>query len=163
MIAVFVEGSSDAGFIEEVCRRLSVKCKAFVLRGNRVEKAVRKARALVDTYNYILLLKDTHGLAEDTLEKFDKEVSRDLMDLKDKGVVVRVLRVNKSIESWILADLCEENPEDVVDPERRLSERIGKIVVKAEKPYRDIARVIDVDHAIAKSQSFNEFVKALKS
>jgi len=85
------------------------------------------------------------------------------MDLKDKGVVVRVLRVNKSIESWILAGLCEENPEDVVDPERRLSERIGKIVVKAEKPYRDIARVIDVDHAIAKSQSFNEFVKALKS
>jgi len=163
VIAVLVEGHSDAGFVEELCKRIGIGCRAFILRGNRVEKAVRKARALASSYRHILILKDAHWASTDALDRFEEEVGRSLRDLMEEGIEIRVLRVSKSIESWILAGLCEENPEEVVDPERRLSERVGRIVVKAEGPYRGLARVVDVDHAMVKSPSLGKFVEALRS
>jgi len=163
VIAIFVEGDSDAGFVNGLCKEIGVECKVFVLRGNRAEKAIRKARALANSYTHILFLKDVHRGPESMLNEFEERVGEDLRDLMNRGVRVRVLRVRKSIESWILAGLCEGGPEEVEDPVKRLSERIGNTVIKAEKPYSDLAKRISVEHAMKKSQTFNEFIRELKS
>jgi len=80
VITVVDEGPSDAGFIEEVCRRVGVECRVLIARGNRVDKVARLIKAVAP-------------------------------------------RIVESIESWILAGLCEENPEGTPNPEARLRER----------------------------------------
>jgi len=135
------------------------------LRGNRVEKAIRMARSLAEGsghVSHIFLLKDTHGISDEKLAGLEMKVNKGLRDLVESSVKVGVLKVNRSIESWILAGLCEENPEGIPDQERRLSGKIGRSIIKAEGSYRGLAGQIDIQHAETKSQSFREFVKALR-
>jgi len=165
VIALLVEGPSDAGFVEELCKKIGVRCEVYVLRGNRVEKAIRMARSLAGgsrRVSHIFLLKDTHGTSDKKLASLEMKVNKGLRDLVESGVKGGVLKVNRSIESWILAGLCEENPEGIPDPERRLSGRIGRPIIKAEESYRILAGQIDIQHAETRSQSFREFVKALR-
>jgi len=158
-VAVFVEGNSDAGFIEELCRRLNLYCKAYVLGGNNPEKAIRKVKAVAEQFKHVIVLKNTHMLRSELLEEFERKVESKL-----RGVArVKVLRVVSSIESWILAGLCEENPESIPNPEARLAERLGRFIVKSEGEYRKLASSVNIEHATRKSGSFKAFLEAILS
>jgi len=161
MIVVFVEGDSDAGFIKGVCEKLGIACRVYVLRGNRVEKASRKARTVAEKSQLTLLLKDTHSLAEDMLQRFEKEVYGSLRDLEKRGVRIKVLRVVRSIESWILAGLCEQKAESIEDPVGRLRDKLGRDIIKSEEFYKKLAEGMDVQHAARNSHSFEEFLENL--
>ena len=84
MIAIFVEGDSDVGFIDGLCRRLGIECRVYNLGGNRPDKAIRKARAVAQGSQLVVFLKDTHNLAEDLLSRFERKVCSDLKDLRKK-------------------------------------------------------------------------------
>ncbi len=162
MIAIFVEGDSDVGFIDGLCRRLGIKCRVYNLGGNRPDKAVRKARAVAERSQLVVFLKDTHNLTDDFLSGFERKVYSDLEDLRREGNKIRVLRVIKSVESWILAGLCEQNPEGIDEPVTRLRSKLKGRIVKTEHFYRRLARKIDVEHAADRSESFREFLKVLR-
>jgi len=163
VITVVVEGPSDAGFIEEVCRRVGVECRVLITRGNRVDKVARLIKAVAPYTEQVLVLKDAHRLTERVLRGLEERLIGKLGDLKDVIAKVKVLRVVESIESWILAGFCEENPEGTPNPEARLRERVGGFLVKSWESYRRIAVKIDIEHAERRSPSFREFLGILKS
>lgn len=70
------------------------------------------------------------------------------------------------MESWVLAGLCVNNPEEILDPKgelRKLMWRKGKYYIKNSEVYKRLAKEeIDVEKALAKSPSFREFLKVLK-
>jgi len=158
LIAVFVEGPSDAGFIEEVCRRLGVSCRAFVLGGNKPGKVARKIRAVAPNFDGVVVLKDVHGLRREILARLEEEILRGV----GGSTRIRVLLVEKSVESWILAGLCEERAEELDEAGLRLMERLGRIVVKTFEEYRRLAQAVDLEHATKKSKSFRAFAEAVR-
>ncbi len=167
MIAILVEGHSDAGFVEGICRSVGVICKAYVLRGNKPDKAVKKVKALAKRFRAILILKDVHMLKRDVLNRFGDRVYRDLKDLVSSGISVKILRVVTSIESWILACLCEENPEAIHKPEIRLSEKLNRPIVKSYDEYRKLVNRIEkeggLNCGLRNSESFKNSIDTLLS
>jgi len=141
-----------------VCRRLGVSCRAFVLGGNKPDKVARKIRAVVPNFGRVVVLKDVHRLGKEVLTKLEEEILRGV----GSSARVRVLPVEKSVESWILAGLCEEIAEELDEAGLRLMERLGRIVAKTFEEYRRLAQAIDLEHAARKSKSFKAFVEAVR-
>jgi len=158
LIAILVEGISDAGFVEGICRKLGATCRAFVLGGNNPKKTIRKIRALSTRFNRFIILKDVHGLKSEVLKRFEEEVVRGVGDVNH----VRIVFVERSIESWILAGLCEERAKDIDKPEMRLMEKLGRFIIKTFDEYQRLVEIVDLNHAVEKSQSFKVFIEAIK-
>jgi len=81
------------------------------------------------------------------LKRFEEEIVRGVGDTKHMGIVF----VERSIESWILAGLCEERAKDVDKPEMRLMEKLGRYSVKAFDEYQRLAEIVDLNHAVERS------------
>lgn len=155
-----VEGHSDAGFVDAICERVNVECKVVVSRGNRPEKIGRIIKVVDSRLGRVIVLKDEHRLGSRDLTKLLNLLKTMLRELKVKG---EIIVVSKSIESWILAGLCEKSAEDILDPVEKLREKIGRLVPKTREAYYKLTQRIDIDHASKTSGKFKEFLQILQS
>ncbi len=161
MIIVIVEGPSDAGFIEGLARRLEIRCKVLLMRGNRPRKAVRLVKlGHFNTPEKVVVLKDVHRRSESDVKENLREIVQEL------GGIAHGVIVKRSIESWVLAGLGVKNAEDISDPVRELSSRMirerGMPYLKSKDLLRRLAREIDLDAAARNSQTFKGFLELLQ-
>jgi hypothetical protein len=64
------------------------------------------------------------------------------------GVHPLVIVVKRSIESWILAGLCVNNPENIEDPEeelKKLMQKMGRYFIKSPEVYKRLAKEVDLE------------------
>jgi len=161
---IIVEGPTDKAFVEVMAKRLRVACKTYIARGNKPEKVTRLLRASAGAFSKAIILKDLHG-GDLNRSLVISKVAKVVSQLK--GLKAYVVQVKRSIESWILAGLSADidNPEDLPDPEeelRRLMQKEGKYYVKSPEVYKRLAQEVDVEHARAKSKTFEDFLRHLK-
>ena len=98
---VLTEGPSDRGVVEAIAELLNVPVRVLVMRGNRLQKAIRAIRAQVLSHEYskVIVLKDLHKRRE-----IDVEASLAKLPPTVAGVRVLPIAVGKAIEAWLLAD-----------------------------------------------------------
>lgn len=159
-ILILVEGDSDRGFVEGLCKHLKLDCDVMIMRGNRYEKAGRIINAMksIRQFRKIVVLKDEHRLGRHILENFKNAL---------KSCGARVVVVRKSVESWILALYGDTSAESVDDPETKLEQIIGEKLLKTYGKYREIVENIllrepkALERGVKISESLNEFVETL--
>lgn len=161
---VIVEGLTDKGFIEGIAEKLQKPCKVHPMRGNNPEKARRILKAHTD-FEKAMILKDLHR-GEQQITKLINDIKREIKQLENQKPHTQIIVVRRCIESWILAGLCVNNPEEIPDPEnelKRLMQKKGKHFMKSPEAYKQLAREeIDIEKAKAKSKTFKEFIDYLK-
>ena len=59
-VLVLVEGVTEKGAIKSIAKRLGVKIKVALMRGNRIEKVRGVIRTLGSKYDKFIILKDLH-------------------------------------------------------------------------------------------------------
>jgi len=160
---IIVEGQTDEGFIKGIADRLQAKCKVLVMRGNRADKAHRLLKAHMGNFNKAAVLKDIHRAGVDTTAIIDQLASK-IKQLETQKIQLRVFPVKRSIEAWILAGLCLNNPEEILNPEeelKKLMQREGKHYIKSPEIYTRIADEIDIEKAKKASKTFKDFIDFL--
>ncbi len=174
-ILVLVEGPSDKGFVEEILRRLGLKPRVLVMRGNRPEKAVRYLKAQKGDYDKAVILKDLHKRREEAVEKLVKKIYSRLKESREDTSRVKCIIVRRALESWFLADPealektlgCRVNvggSEELSDLSQYLNQELekhGKQYIKSMEVSRRVARKINIETARRRSRSFNEFIEAV--
>jgi hypothetical protein len=163
-ILVIVEGTTDIGFIEGITERLQVTCRVHLMRGNRPEKASRILVALQGEFERAIVLKDLHREGRNRVALIHKLTDK-AKQLEKQGLRLHIITIKWSIESWILAGLSVNNPEEILDPEeelKRLMKMKGEQFIKSRELYRKLAReIVDIKKAMIKSESFRNFIKIL--
>ncbi|MEZ0394615.1 MAG: hypothetical protein ABWK00_06205, partial [Desulfurococcaceae archaeon] len=125
-VLIVVEGESDRGFVSALCEELNIHCKVLTPRGNRPNKVVRLINSYApDGFYKVVVLKDVHRLGERALSELEAAIRGGIKCDCD----VRIVRVVKSIESWILAGLCKSSAESVDDPVAELEKELKEKVV----------------------------------
>jgi hypothetical protein len=161
---IIVEGLTDKGFIEGIAEKLQAQCKVHIMRGNRPEKVSRLLKAFMGEFNKAIILKDLHRAGRDTTTLINKLTSK-LKQLESQGLQLQVISVKRSIESWILAGLSVNNPEEILNPEeelKKLMQKKGKQYIKSPEIYKRLAKEeIDIKKAAAKSEAFKNFIEIL--
>ena len=162
---IIVEGLTDKGFIEGIAEKLQKPCKVHPMRGNKPEK-VRRILASDREFEKAIILKDLHRGEQQTTKLID-EIKREIKKLKNLQNRIHTIIVKRSVESWILAGLCVNNPEETPNPEeelKRLMQKRGKCFIKSLEVYKRLAKEgIDLNKALTKSASFKEFLDALQT
>ncbi|MCL7390868.1 MAG: hypothetical protein LZ171_02365 [Thaumarchaeota archaeon] len=83
--------------------------------------------------------------------------------LEKQGLRLHIITIKWGIESWILAGLSVNNPEEILGPEeelKRLMKMKGEQFVKSRELYRKLAgEIVDIKKAMIKSESFRNFIK----
>jgi len=161
---IIVEGLTDKGFIEGIVEKLQVPCKVRIMRGNRPERASRLLKALMGEFSKAIVLKDLHRAGRETTTLINKLASK-IRQIESQGLQSQVIIVKRSIESWILAGLSVNNPEEILNPEEELKELMqkkGKHYVKSPEIYKRLAKEVDIKEAIAKSETFKNFIEILE-
>ncbi|MEM0488814.1 MAG: hypothetical protein QW707_06400 [Candidatus Bathyarchaeia archaeon] len=162
---VIVEGATDRSFVEGIAEKLRIQCKVLQMRGNRPDKIRRLLIAYAKKVGEAVVLKDLHrGYKETTalIDRLKEEIGR----LGNQGIRTQIIIIKRSVESWILAGLSVNNPEEILNPEEVLKEmmlRRGKHYIKSPEVYRQLAREIDVEKATSKSETFRRFIETLKA
>jgi len=116
---------------------------------------MRYLLGLVHRFN---VYEDIDILKSEVLKRFEEEIVRGVGDAK----YVRIVFVERSIGSWILAGLCEERAKDIDKPEMRLVEKLGRYTVKTFDEYQRLAEIVDLSHAVERFQSFKVFIEVIK-
>ena len=161
---VIVEGLTDKAFIEGVAEKLEAKCKVQFMRGNKPEKASRLLKTYAGEFNQAIILKDLHRSGRDTTTLINK-LRNGIKHLENQGLRSHIIVVKRSIESWILAGLCINNPENIQDPEdelKRLIQKAGRHFIKSPEVYKQLAKEVDIEKAIKKSETFKRFIELLQ-
>jgi len=95
------------------------------------------------------------------------KIKHEIKQLENLQHRIYTIIVKRSIESWILAGLCVNNPEEIPNPEeelKRLMEKRGKYFIKSLQVYKRLAKEeIDIGKTLTKSASFKEFIDALQA
>lgn len=160
---VIVEGKTDKGFIEGIAEKLQKLCKVRPMRGNKPEKIRRILKASYD-FEKAIILKDLHR-GEQQTTKLINDIKREIKRLENQKPCTQIIVVRRCIESWILAGLCVNNPEEIPNPEdelKRLMQKRGKHFMKSPEVYKQIAKEeMDIEKAKAKSKTFKEFINSL--
>ncbi len=161
---IIVEGLTDRGFVEGIVEKLQVKCKVHPMRGNRPEKVSRLLKALTGEFDKAIILKDLHRAGRDTTALINK-ITRKVRQLESQILQSQVIAVKRSVESWILAGLSVNNPEEIINPEgelRELMQKRGKQYIKSPEIYKRLAKEeVDIKKAIEKSETFKNFVEII--
>jgi len=174
-ILVLVEGPSDKGFVEDILKRLGLKPRVIVMRGNRPEKAVNHIKAQKGSYDKAVILKDLHEREETVVKRLLERIYSKLKETGEETSKIRCVVVRRAIESWFLADPealektlgCRVNvgdPEEISDPSQYLNQELekhGKHYIKSMEISRRIARKINIEIARRRSKSFNEFIETV--
>ena len=162
---VIVEGAADRSFVEGIAEKLRIRCKVLQMRGNRPDKIRRLLIAYAKRLGEAVVLKDLHrGYKETTtlIDRLKEEIER----LGNQGIRAQIVTVKRSVESWILAGLSVNNPEEILNPEEVLKEimqRRGRHYIKSPEVYRQLAREIDIEKAASKSGTFRRFIEILEA
>jgi hypothetical protein len=160
---VIVEGLTDKAFIEGVAEKLEAKCKVQFMRGNKPEKASRLLKTYAGEFNQAIILKDLHRAGRDTTTLINK--LRNGIKHLENQVPSHIIVVKRSIESWILAGLCINNPENIQNPEdelKRLIQKAGRHFIKSPEFYKRLAKEVDIEKAVKKSETFKRFIELLQ-
>jgi len=161
---VVVEGESDEGFVEGMAERLGIRCRVCRMRGNKPNKIGRIIRSFSGLRKAIVL-KDLHGAGRDVntlINKFRNLINQ----LRSNGIEAHLIIVKRSIESWVLAGMCVEDAENLPDPEEKLMEvmrRRGEDYIKSKTLLRKLARELDIEKIMKVSNSFRNFIEALRN
>ena len=162
---VIVEGAADRSFVEGIAEKLRIRCKVLQMRGNRPDKIRRLLIAYAKRLGEAVVLKDLHrGYKETTtlIDRLKEEIER----LGNQGIRAQIVTVKRSVESWILAGLSVNNPEEILNPEEVLKEimqRRGRHYIKSPEVYRQLAREVDIEKAASKSETFRRFIETLEA
>ena len=174
-ILVLVEGVTEKGAIKSIAKRLGVKIKVVLMRGNRIEKVRGVIRTLGFRYDKFIILKDLHKYPEKTIIERYNRIRRTInADLYER---VKLVIVKYAIEAWFLADTdavsrvfnCRRlrairDPESIEDPAEELNnmlKREGKLYYKAENIAERIMKEADLEVISKKAASFREFLNCL--
>jgi formiminotetrahydrofolate cyclodeaminase len=129
---IIVEGHTDKAFIEGITEKLQKPCKIHPMRGNKPEKVI---------------LKDLHRGEQQTAKLID-EIKREIKQLQNLQHKIHTIIVKRSVESWILAGLCVNNPEETPNPEeelKKLMQKTGKHYIKSPEVYKRLAKEVDLE------------------
>ncbi|MEM1936533.1 MAG: hypothetical protein QXD14_07440 [Sulfolobales archaeon] len=162
---VIVEGTTDRSFVEGIAEKLQIRCKVLQVKGNRPEKVRRLLIAYAEGVGEAVVLKDLHRGYEETTALIDR-LKEEIGRLGNRGIRAQIVTVKRSVESWILAGLSVNNPEEILNPEEVLKEimqRRGRYYIKSPEVYRQLAREIDIEKAASKSETFRRFIETLKA
>ncbi len=159
---VLVEGITDKGVIDAIGEKLGIQVKTLLMRGNNPSKAIRiiKARLVEKEYDKVIILKDLHKLPENKVMEHLNKIAKNVQELKVQGIIVR-----KAIESWILAGMGVNNPEEIDDPAETLNTymmRRGKRYIKSYKAAKELVMEINLEKAAKTAKSLNSFIETLK-
>lgn len=161
---IIVEGVTDGNFIEGIAEKLQVRCKVHPVRGNRPEKVRRLLAALAKEVKKAIILKDLHRGERETVKLINK-LREEVKKLRDRGLQPQIIPVKRSVESWILAGLSVNNPEEILDPEEELKKVMrerNRHYVKSPEVYKRLAKEeVDIKKATLKSETFKEFINVL--
>jgi len=166
-VLVVVEGPIDRATVEAIAERENLRVKTLLMRGNNPGKAVRLVKAVSGTEkpSKVVVLKDQHRYPKSIVNRLLKRISSSLHDL---GVKVYTIKVRKAIETWLLAGLVEReiNAEEIDDPVESLNhiliQRFGKRYVKSPDLARSLAKSMDLNKALQRSQTLKTFLEAVK-
>jgi hypothetical protein len=125
-------------------------------------------RRILKTYagkfNQAIILKDLHKAGRD-ITTLINELKYEIRDLENQGLHLHIIVVKRSIESWILAGLCINNPENIEDPEeglKKVMQKKGRYYIKSPEIYRQLAKEVDFEKAVKKSETFKKFIEVLQ-
>ncbi|MEM2164069.1 MAG: hypothetical protein QXR62_06610 [Candidatus Bathyarchaeia archaeon] len=162
---VIVEGAADRSFVESIAEKLRIRCKVLQMRGNRPDKICRLLIAYAKRVGEALVLKDLHRGCKETAALIDR-LKEEIERLGNQGIRAQIVTVKRSVESWILAGLSVNNPEEILNPEEVLKEimqRRGRHYIKSPEVYRQLAREVDIEKAASKSETFRRFIETLEA
>jgi hypothetical protein len=143
---IIVEGHTDKAFIEGITEKLQKPCKIHPMRGNKPEK-VRRILASDREFEKAIILKDLHRGEQQTAKLID-EIKREIKQLQNLQHKIHTIIVKRSVESWILAGLCVNNPEETPNPEeelKKLMQKTGKHYIKSPEVYKRLAKEVDLE------------------
>jgi hypothetical protein len=147
-----------------VIERLKAACKVQFVRGNRPKKVRRILKTYAGKFNQAIILKDLHKAGRD-ITTLINELKYEIRDLENQGLHLHIIVVKRSIESWILAGLCINNPENIEDPEeglKKVMQKKGRYYIKSPEIYRQLAKEVDFEKAVKKSETFKKFIEVLQ-
>jgi hypothetical protein len=162
---IIVEGLTDRAFIEGIIEKFEAKGEVKFMRGNKPEKVSRLLKTYAGEFNQAIILKDLHRDGRDTTTLINK-LTNGIRRLEKQGLRSHIIVVKRSIESWILAGLCVNNPENIPDPEeelKRLIQKTGRHFIKSAEVYKRLAKEVDIEKAVKKSETFKSFIELLQS
>jgi len=117
------------------------------MKGNRPEKAGCILAALQRELNRAIVLKDLHRKGKNRVTVIHKLTDK-AKQLEKRGSRLHIITIKRSIESWELASLSVNNPEEMLDPEeepKRLMNMKGEQFIKSREFYRKLAReIVDI-------------------
>lgn len=161
---IIVEGLTDKGFIEGIAEKLQTPCKVHPIRGNKPDKVRRLLQVFAGEFDKAIILKDLHRGDRETITLVNK-LKREIRKLENIIPPTQIIVIKRSIESWILAGLCINNPEEIPDPEeelKKLMQKRGKHYIKSSEVYKRLAKEeVDIKKASVKSETFKDFVELL--
>jgi len=161
---IIVEGLIDEGFIEGIAEKLQKPCKVHPMRGNKPEK-VRRILASVREFEKAIILKDLHRGEKQTTHLIN-EIKSEIKKLQNLQSKIHTIIVKRSVESWILAGLCINNPENIEDPKdelKKLMQKMGRYFIKSLEVYKRLAKEVDLEKAVKKSETFKSFIEILRT
>jgi hypothetical protein len=161
---ITTEGKTDKAFIEGVTERLKAACKVKFVWGNRPVKVRRILKTYAGEFNQAIILKDLHKAGRD-ITTLINELKNEIKELENQGLQPYIIVVKRSIEAWILAGLCVNNPENIQDPEdelKRLMQKTGKHYIKSPEVYKQLAKEVNLKKAAKKSETFKKFIEILR-
>jgi len=154
-LLLIVEGPSDSGFVETLCKKLEQSCKVLTMRGNNLDKAKRMLKSM--EFSKAIILKNSHNHSIEFLNKIKKSIEHFHPN-------VYVVIVRKCIESWIVSGIECRNAEDSPNPVedlRYILARKGIEHLKSPHLYRGLGEEIKLE-CTKKAESFVEFLKRLE-
>ena len=120
---VVVEGPTDKAVVEEIARKLGVKVRVLLMRGNNPSKAARIVNSKLTDKKYckVVILKDEHKYPRETINKLISRMLEEIQHEKTHPIIVR-----KSVEAWILAGVGVANPENIDGA----GEHLGQVLLR---------------------------------
>jgi len=134
------------------------------MRGNKPEK-VRRILASDREFEKAIILKDLHRGEQQTAKLID-EIKREIKQLQNLQHRIHTIIVKRSVESWILGGLCVNNPEETPNPEeelKKLMQEMSRHFIKSPEVYKRLAKEVDLEKAVKKSETFKKFTEILGS
>lgn len=161
---IIVEGITDKSFIEGIAEKLQTRCKVHPMRGNKPDKIRRLLMAFAEEIRKAIILKDLHrGYTETTT--LVSRLKMEIRKLESQRLQSQIIIVKRNVESWILAGLSVNNPEEISDPEeelKKIMQKKGRHYIKSPEVYKRLAKEeVDIKKATLKSEAFKKFVEIL--
>jgi len=159
---IIVEGSVDKAIVQKIARKLGVKVKTLLMRGNDPDKAIRLINAKLSTEDYskVIVLKDQHQDPEDKVRECLNNIVSSVQYPRTYPIIVK-----KAIEAWILASMGITNSENIDDPATYLDQimkRKGKRYIKSPENVGELVENMNLQQAMKYSHTLRQFIEVLK-